>query len=63
MTWAIATLSPEQAATEPFDFTDDNRLELDGGHVVTLGTRPDGSPAVMIEGNGFAIMGVADKVA
>jgi len=30
---------------------------------VTLGTRPDGSPAVMIEGNGFAIMGVADKVA
>ncbi|OIQ93742.1 hypothetical protein GALL_243340 [mine drainage metagenome] len=58
MTWTTATLSPEQAAAEPFDYTDDNRLELDGGHVVILGTRPDGTPAILIEGEGFAIMGI-----
>lgn len=58
--WEIAVLSPEQTAAEPFDFDDESRLELDGGHVVTMGTRPDGSPAVLIQGEGFAVMGIAN---
>jgi hypothetical protein len=62
MTWTTATLSPEQAAAEPFDYADEDRLELDG-HVVTLGHRPDGAAAILIEGAGFAIMGIADKAA
>ncbi len=63
MTWITAVMSPEQVAAEPFGHDEEDRLELDGGHVVTLGTRPDGSPAVRVEGPGFAIMGVWDEAA
>ena len=47
--WTVQPLDPAEAATEPFEFDDEDRLELDGGTVVTLGTRPDGTPAVMIQ--------------
>ena len=59
--WITATLTPEQAAAEPFDFDEDDRLELDGGHVVTLGTGPDGRHAVHIHGPSYVIVGYQSK--
>jgi hypothetical protein len=61
MTWITATLSPEQAANEAFECDDENRIPLDGGHVVTLGRQPDGTPAVRIEMPGVTIIGIADE--